>query len=71
MARLPNPAEERVCRAFRQANIITADQFRDAMELLTATEPCDKCAGTGNSEPEGQPPMCTKCDGTGEMRSIR
>lgn len=71
MTRKANPAEERICRAFRQANIITADEFRAASDLLVATEACDRCGGTGRFEGDAVPPGCNKCDGTGEMRVIR
>ena len=70
--RPPNPAEERVLRAQRQANVITADQFRTCMDLLEATETCDRCGGDGNEYADDtDAPWCEKCDGTGQMRVIR
>jgi DnaJ-class molecular chaperone len=61
-------------RAQRQAGIITAEQFRAAMELLEATETCDKCGGKGDLSPVPEPDPslpCPKCDGTGQMRTLR
>jgi hypothetical protein len=70
--RQANPAEERVCRALRQADVITADQFRDAMDVLEATETCDRCQGTGiEPDTEETPLSCQKCEGTGQMRVLR
>jgi ribosomal protein L40E len=69
--RSANAAEERICRAFRQADIITADQFRVAMDLLTATEDCDRCGATGDDGSSPNIPTCQKCDSTGQMRVIR
>ena len=66
-----NPPEERVLRAQRQAGIISADQFRTAMDLLEATETCDKCQGSGNSYGPDVAPGCEKCDSTGQMRVLR
>ena len=66
-----SPSEERVCRALRQAGAITADEFRDALALLEATEPCDRCGGTGADPETGMPTPCAKCDGTGQMRTLR
>lgn len=64
-----NPAEERVMRAQRQAGIINADQFRATMDILEATEPCDRCGATG-VEPNATIP-CVKCAGTGQMYTLR
>ena len=69
-----SPVEERVCRALRQANAITAAEFRAAMDALEATENCDRCdaSGVDPSAPPGGPPLaCAKCDGSGQMRTLR
>ena len=58
-------------RALREARAITGPEQDLAIAALSATEPCDKCGGTGNSQPEDMPPFCNKCDSTGEMRVIR
>lgn len=76
MARTANPPEVRVLQALRQTNIISAQQMRDAIALLEATETCDRCAGTGVADDvntAGIPVRipCPKCDGTGQMRVIR
>ena len=71
MARAPVPSEERVIRALREARAITGPEQDAAIAALTATEPCDKCGATGNSQPEGMPPFCNKCNSTGEMWVIR
>lgn len=70
-----SPSEERVVRALRQANAITADQSRATLDILEATEPCDHCNATGidpitawETAPE---PVCPKCEGTGQMRTLR
>jgi DnaJ-class molecular chaperone len=69
--RPPSPAEERVCRALRQAGAITADESRVALELLSATEDCDRCGATGR-DPNYDPDLpCGKCEGTGQMRTLR
>lgn len=65
--RTANPPEDRILRAFRQANIITADQQRAARDLLEATEPCGVCIGAIGVIV----PTCPRCDGTGEQRVIR
>ena len=67
-----SPEEERVMRAQRQADIITADQFRAAMDILEATEPCDRCEETG-VYPVGDPheAPCEKCEGSGQMYTLR
>ena len=66
-----NSAEERVLRAQRQAGVINADQFRTCMDLLEATETCDRCGGTGDDGTSGLIPYCPKCESTGQMREIR
>ncbi len=71
MARAPSAPETRVVKALRDAKAITAAEQDAALAALAATEPCDKCAGTGNSQPEDMPPWCNKCDSTGQMRVIR
>ena len=71
MARAPVPTEERVIRALREARAITGPEQDAALAALTATVQCDKCGGDGNSMPEGMPPMCNKCNSTGEMYVIR
>lgn len=58
-------------RAQRQADIITADQFRAAMDILEATETCDRCGGTGVYPPPDEPLFCAKCEGSGQMRVLR
>lgn len=68
-----SPVEERICRALRQADAITADEFRAAMNTLEATEPCDRCDGTGAelTTEYSWPVGCSKCEGTGQMRVLR
>jgi DnaJ-class molecular chaperone len=70
VARTANAPEVRVLQALRQTNIISAQQMRDAITLLEATEACDRCDGTGVlPQPAGA--QCPKCEGTGQMRTIR
>jgi DnaJ-class molecular chaperone len=71
MARPPASTEERTIRALREAGAITGPERDAAIAALTATEVCSKCGGDGNAMPEGMPPMCDRCDGTGEQYVIR
>ena len=65
-----SPAEERVLRSLRQGNVITADQFRTCLDLLEATQPCDRCGESGR-EPSDPNLPCAKCTGTGQMYVLR
>jgi DnaJ-class molecular chaperone len=71
MARPANPGEVRAIKALRDAKAITAAEQDAALAALEATTLCDKCNGSGNSQPPDMPPWCNKCDSTGQMRVIR
>jgi len=71
MARTPQPGEVRAIKALRDAKAITAPEQDLALAALEATTTCDKCGGSGNSQPEDMPPFCDKCGSTGEMYVIR
>lgn len=72
-----SPAEDRVVRALRQAGVITANQSRATLDILEATETCDRCGGDGidpDSEQlvaSGVAGTCVKCEGSGQMRTLR
>lgn len=64
--------EERVLQSLRQTNVISKSIMDQCIALLEATEPCDRCNATGVhpiGDPVGSP--CEKCEGTGQMYTIR
>lgn len=73
MSRAPNDQEDRLLRAMRQADVISADQYRTVLTLLEATELCPRCGGDGQLE-ETHPDLsqrCPRCNGTGEEYILR
>jgi hypothetical protein len=65
-------SEERVLQALRQTDCITKAQMDACIALLVATEPCDRCNETGAYPPENPvAASCAKCEGTGQMYTIR
>jgi DnaJ-class molecular chaperone len=65
MTRPPKSAEERTLQSLRQSGCITKAQMDQCFVLLSATEPCPKCAGSG-TDPGSETP-CGRCEGTGEQ----
>lgn len=68
--------EVRVLQSLRQTNVISKAEMDACIALLEATEPCDRCGATGVYPPPPQAGgpgggTCEKCEGTGQMYSIR